>query len=127
MLKPTAEADMIFSPSADIAPSCQSFGQVLTLCGPDPLRCYASCEGVEVAVVGVTSTATIQAVRYWGEPIKSLKCVLVSKITGVRSCCSVKRKGQIQYKISYQPMATIKGRHQLHIKVEGQHIKWESI
>ena len=84
MLKPTAEADMIFSPSADTAPSCRSFGQVLTLCGPDPLRCYASCQGVEVAVVGVTSTATIQAVRYWGEPceepIKSLECVLVSKI-----------------------------------------------
>ena len=123
MLKPTAEADMIFSPSADIAPSCRSFRQVLTLCGPDPLRCYASCKGVEVAVVGVTSTATIQAVRYWGEPceepIKSLECVLVSKIT-VRSGCSVKRKGESQYKISYQP--TIKGRHQLHIKVEGQHI-----
>ena len=29
--------------------------------------------------------------------------------------------GQSQYQISYQP--TIKGRHQLHIKVEGQHIR----
>ena len=33
----------------------------------------------------------------------------------------VERRGESHYEISYQP--TIKGRHQLHIKVEGQHIR----
>jgi hypothetical protein len=42
-------------------------------------------------------------------------------ITGTRARCSVERRGQSQYEIRYQP--TIKGRHQLHIKAEGQHIR----
>ena len=33
----------------------------------------------------------------------------------------MERSGQSQYEISYQP--TIKGRHQLHVKVQGQHIR----
>ena len=52
---------------------------------------------------------------------KSLECELVSEIAGTRASCSVERRGQSQYEISYQP--TIKGRHQLHIKVQGQHIR----
>ena len=68
--------------------------------------------------------AILHAVSYEGkpceEPIKSLECELVFEITGTRTNCSVERRGQSQYEISYQP--TIKGRHQLHIKEEGQHI-----
>ena len=45
----------------------------------------------------------------------------MSEITGTRSSCSVERRGQSQYEIIYRP--TIKGRHQLHIKVQGQHIR----
>ena len=45
----------------------------------------------------------------------------MSEIAGTRASCSVERRGQSQYEISYQP--TIKGRHQLHIKVQGQHIR----
>ena len=55
------------------------------------------------------------------QKIKSLECQLLSEITGTRAGCSVERRGLSQYEISYQP--TIKGRHQLHIKVEGQHIR----
>ena len=50
-----------------------------------------------------------------------MECELASEITGTRTSCSVERRGQSQYEISYQP--TIKGRHQLHIKMEGQHIR----
>ena len=49
------------------------------------------------------------------------ECELLSEITGTRASCSVERRGQSQYKIGYQP--TTKGKHQLHIKVEGQHIR----
>ena len=45
----------------------------------------------------------------------------MSEITGTRASCSVERRGRSQYEISYQP--TIKGRHQLHIKVQGHHIR----
>ncbi len=53
--------------------------------------------------------------------MKSLQCELVSEITRATVRGSLKRRGQSQYEISYQP--TVKGKHQLHIKVEDQHIR----
>ena len=126
MLKPNTEADMVFSILADMTAMCQNYGQVLSESGvPDPSHCHITGNGLEVAAVGMKSTAILQAINFGGkpceEPIKSLECVLVSEIRGTRASCSVERRGQGQYKFSYQP--TIKGRHQLHIKMEGQHIR----
>ena len=117
MLKPNTEANMVFSALADMTAMCQNYGQVY--------ECHITGNGVEVAEVGVKSTAILQAINFRGKPceefIKSLECELASEITGTRASCSVERRGQSQYKISYHP--TIKGRHQLHIKMEGQHIR----
>ena len=124
-LKPSTEADLVFSALADLTAMCQSYGQVFASGSPDPSKCHTTGKGFEVAVVGEKSTAILHAVSYEGkpceEPIKSLECELASEITGTQASCSVERRGQSQYKISYQP--TIKGRHQLHIKVEGQHVR----
>ena len=104
---------------------CQSYGQVFPAGSPDPSKCHIAGKGAEVAVVGERSTAILQAINFEGKPfeesIKSLECELVSELTGTRASCSVERRGQSQYEISYQP--TIKGRHQLHIKAQGQHIR----
>ena len=82
-------------------------------------------KGLEVATVEERSSIILQAVNFKGqplkEPIRSSECELVSYITGSRTQGSVQTRGQSQYKINYQP--TIKGMHQLHVKVEGQHIK----
>ena len=55
----------------------------------------------------------------------SLEVDLVSELTGSKVIASVERsterRGQGQYVIRYQP--TVKGRHQLHIKADGQHIR----
>ena len=124
-LKPNTEADLVFSALADLTAMCQSYGQVFASGSPDPSKCHTTGKGLEVAVVGEKSTAILHAVSYEGkpceEPIKSLECELAAEITGTRASCSVERRGQSQYEISYQP--TIKGRHQLHIKVEGQHVR----
>ena len=124
-LKPSTEADIVFSALADLTAACKNYGQIFSSGSPDPSKCHATGKGLEVAVVGVKSTAILHAVSYEGKPfdkhIKSLECELVSEITGTRTNCNVERRGQSQYEISYQP--TIKGRHQLHIKVEGQHIR----
>ena len=124
-LMPNTEADMVFSALADLTAMCQSYGQVFTSGSPDHSKCHTTGKGFEVAVVGEKSTAILHAVSYEGkpceEPIKSLECELVSEITSTRASCSVERRGQSQYEISYQP--TIKGRHQFHIKVEGQHVR----
>ena len=122
-LKPNTEADMVFKALAHLTAMCRSYGQVFASGSPDPSKCHITGKGLEVAVVGAKSTAILHAVSYEGkpceEPIKSLECELVSEITGTRASCSVERR-QNQYKISYKP--TTKGRHQLHIKVKGQHV-----
>ena len=124
-LKPNTEADMVLSTLADLTAMCQNYGKVFTSGSPDPSKCHTTGKGLEVAVVGEKSTAILHAVSYESKPcekpIKLLECELVSEITGTRASCSVERRGQSQYEISYQP--TIKGRHQLHIKVEGQHVR----
>ena len=121
-LEPNTKADIVFSAPANMT---ENYGQVFSPGSPDPSKCHITGKGAEAAVVGEKSTANLQAMYFAGkpceEPMKSLECELVSEITGTRANCSVERRGQSQYEISYQP--TIKGRHQLHIKVQGQHIR----
>ena len=127
ILEPNAKADVIFSASADMPAVCRNYGQVFSPGSPDPSRCHITGKDGEFTVqVGERSTAILQAINFEGKPceepiMKSLKCEIVSEIADTRTSCSVERRGQGQYKISYQP--TIKGKHQLHIKVQGQHVK----
>ena len=115
---------MIFSALADLTTACENYGQILTV---DPSRFHITDKVSESAVVGVKSMAILHAVVNFGdeeymELIKSvLECELISEITHTRASCSVERRERNQYEISYQP--TIKGRHQLHIKVGGQHVR----
>ena len=108
---------------------CRNYGQVFSPGSPDPSRCHITGKGAEFTVqVGERSTAILQVINFEGkqceEPMmESLECEIVSEIADTRrSCCSsVVGRAQGQYKISYQP--TVKGKHQLHIKVQGQHVK----
>ena len=125
-LKPNTKADMVFSASADITTLCRGYGQVSTPTSPDPSKCHATGKGLEVGIVGQTSTAILQACNSKGEPctepVTSLECKLVSEMTSATATGSFKTlEGQNRYEISYQP--TIKGRHQLHISILGQPIR----
>ena len=122
ILKPNTEADIVFSAPADVSAVCQDFGEVLL--GkylPDPSKCLVTGRGVEAAVVEEASTVFLEVINFVGEsckvPIRVLESEVQSEISGTRAICSEERP----YKISYQP--TIKGRHRLHIKAEGQHIR----
>ncbi len=123
--KPNTEADIVFSSSPDVTAECHKIGIVFSSGSLDPSQCYATGKGLEVAVVGEKSTAIMEAIGYNGGPCEEvaqpLQCELVSELTGVTVRGSLERRGQRQYEISYQP--TIKGSHQLHIKVEDQHIR----
>ncbi len=126
LLKPNAEPDMIiFSTSLDVCVRCQQYGKIFSLGSPDPSRCHATGKGLEVAKVGEKSSAILHAVNYNGAPcevpIQSLQCELVSEKTHATVRGSLEKRGQSQYEISYQP--AIRGRHQLHIKMEDQHIR----
>ena len=123
-LKPNTEADMAFLALADLTAMCLSYGKVFASNSPDPSKCHMTVKGLEVAVVGEKSTAILHAISFEGKPcekpIESLEFELMSEITSTRESCSVERRGQSQYEISYQP--TIKGRHQFYIKVDSQHV-----
>ena len=110
------DADMIFLSSHGAAEACRAHGLVTT-------QCYTLSKVTDVATVGKTFTATF--IQHGEEAIEilieSLECELVSELTGTRARGSVERREQSQYEVSYQP--TIKGRHQLHIKVMGEHIR----
>ena len=125
ILKPITEADIAFSVSPDVTAVCQNYGELCAARDPDPLRCHATGKGLKEADVGKKSMALIQAFNYMGSPctefIKSLQCEVISDITGAIVQGSVERRGQNQYEINYQP--TIKGKNQLHIKLNSQHIK----
>ena len=124
ILEPSTDADIVFSARADMTSTCQNYGQVFVAGLPDPSKCHVAGKVAEVAV-GEKCTAILQAINFGGElcmeSIKSLECNYVSEVTGIGASCSVERSSQSQYEISYQP--TIKGRHQLHITVQGQHIR----
>ena len=81
-----------------------------------------SCTHECKLVSGITGSCTHECKLVSGSTGSCIhECKLVSGITGSCIHGSVERRGQSQYEIRYRP--TIKGRHQLHVKVEGQHIK----
>ena len=116
LMEPSKKADMEFFAPSDFMAACQKYGQVSAL---SLSKCNTTGQGTEGA------TALLQATDFQGqpyeEPILSLECELVSELTGTTTQGSIERLGQGQYEIRYQPI--IKGRHQLHIKVEGQNIR----
>ena len=132
-LELNTHADMIFSASEDTIAACQNFGDIgaQDKLEVDPSKCYATGKGLEAGILGEEASAFLQVVDFMGRAseiqINSFSnCELVSEITGIRVLGTLKRKKEknrckTRYRISYQP--TIKGKHQLHITVKGQHIK----
>jgi len=124
-LKPKSDADITFMASAEMVALCLDHGQVSASSLPVPSNCIATGKGVEAAVVGEMTTVVLKIKDSKEllclEPVESFECELVSSITGTRKNGQFRMKENGHYEIDYQP--TIKGRHQLHIKVEDQHIK----
>jgi tripartite motif-containing protein 2/3/tripartite motif-containing protein 71 len=125
MLPPCEPANVEFVASYDLAAACQQFGKVY-LKQASPEKCHATGKGLEVAKLGERATAVLHVVdnerHAYTIPVESLICELVSESTGEKIACSVKKiEASGQYEISYQ--ATSGRSHQLHIKVEGEHIK----
>ena len=124
MLPPCELANVKFIPSPELTQACQPFGRVF-LQQTSPEKCYATGKGLEVAKLGEEATAVLHVVdckeKAHIKPVEILTGELVSEITSEKIGCSMKKTDASQYEISYQ--ATSRGRHQLHVKVEGEHIK----
>ena len=123
-LSPCEHANIKFFASSKLELACQEFGEVY-LEEACPKKCTATGKGVEVAKVGERATAVLHVVDEQGKafstPVETVSCELVSEGDGKKTKCAVKKTESSQYEISYQ--APSRGRHQLHIKVEGENIK----
>ena len=118
-LEPKAEANIKFTSSTGTTEICLSHGSLNSSeLLPDPTQCYATGPGLEAAKVGVSASVVVQGVNFWGEPceVQTLQCKLVSEITGTPVTISTCLK-----EVKYAPK--VKGRNQLHIKINNQHIK----
>ena len=125
VLVPQERADIRFSAStSELTQTCQHFGKVYSH-PASPERCYATGKGLEVATVGEQATAILHAMDADGkeceQPLVNTSCELVSDAGGTTVKGAVQKKEKNKYTISYQP--THRGRHQLHIKVEGVPIR----
>ena len=125
VLAPQERADIRFSASTpELTQTCQQFGKVYTH-PVSPERCYATGKGLEVATVGEQATATLHAIDADGkeceQPLINTSCELVSDAGGPTVKAAVQKKEKNKYTFSYQP--THRGRHQLHVKVEGVPIR----
>ena len=124
MLHPCELADVKFAPLPDLTLPCQQFGDVYVpkVC---PEKCYVTGKGMEVAEVGERATAVLHVVDPKGEactvPVEAIFSELELKSTSKKIECLMNKTNINRYEISYQ--ATNRGRYQLHVKVEGEHIK----
>ena len=110
---------------SELAQTCKQYGEMYSN-KVSPEKCYATGKGLEVAEPGERATAVLHIADHKGKactrPTNArLRCKLVSDITSRKTKCSTKKIDDNQCEISFQP--TSRGRHQLHIKVEGEHIK----
>ena len=123
-LPPCEVPNMRFSPSPELAQNCRQFGTIRTS-NASPEKSYATGKGLEVAVRGEKATAIVHVCdeegRVCPEPVEPLTCELTSDTNRDKIKGSVKKRKDGQFEMSYQ--ANSRGRHQLHIKAKGEHIK----
>jgi DNA-binding beta-propeller fold protein YncE len=122
-LEPCATADVEFLPPTDIISVC---GQIFAPNLPDPLKCKLDAIFREPSMVGMECSANLHAINCKGAVckglIEQLECHLVSELSGTRLSCGIEKiKRGRQIEVTYRP--TTKGRHQLHIKAQDQHIR----
>ena len=122
-LEPEEAANLEFvSNQNELSRMCQQFGQVIA----NPVcheKCNAEGDGLKLAVVGETASATVQVANKNGEKCQhpvEVSCEVVSSDGSrqVRGKANKVRDGQ--YKISYLPQN--RGPHYLHIRVGDKHI-----
>ena len=90
-----------------------------------PKDCFVTGKGLETPEIGERAIAILYIVDQERKPyarkIETARCEVIHESTGNKLDCSIEKIDMNQYRISYQP--TSRGIHQLHIKVEGEHIK----
>ena len=128
-LVPSEEAKIKFSGRLDEIEDIivKNFGEVYSfdVC---PEKCSSNGLGLTFGTAGEKSSFIVKAATSRGdlckEEIHSIECEVVSEITDSTIFGNIEKRTEnliSLYEISYVPL--VKGRHQLHVKIEGEHIK----
>ena len=125
-LSPCESPNIAFLVSPEMAQNCKQFGEVCKV-NISAENSYATGKGLQIhaATSGEEAIVTVYICdiegRVCSKPVKSLTCELTSDNGHDEIKGTVKVIQAGKYEVSYQPRD--RGRHQLHIKVEGEHIK----
>ena len=126
-LLPQVSANLKFIPLPDLTLACTQFSEHYLENLVCPEKSYAIGKGLEVAEPDEKASAVLNVVNHQEKAYAGsveITCELVSESTGEKTDCSVKKtECSSQYEINYQATSQSRGRHQLNIKVEGEHIK----
>ena len=122
-LSPCEVANIGFVTSPNFAKDCQEAGELyLKACAE---KSYATGKGLKVAIVNEKATASVYALDYYGKPIicniHRMTCELTSDRDAKTIGGSIMKIKDNRYEISYHSAS--QGRHKLHIKFDGEHIK----
>ena len=125
ILEPVCKADMIFLTPTDLSTECQNFGVVSLPDFADASKSYVTLGHQDHIFVDKANKALLHAIDSSEQPCKrelqSLECELLSEPVGVKVNGTVERRGRSEYVLSYMP--AVAGRHQLHIRIDRQHIR----
>ena len=126
ILIPEEEANIALNADSELHHACEKFAKVavvVQLVCPD--KCYSTGNGLRGATVGEPANVTVHAIDQVGkeyrQPVKGIAAKLASCKVNSKVKCQVRRVGDGEYEIQYQPAT--RGRHQLHITIGGRSIK----
>ena len=124
ILAPKEEANILLVADSDLHHACEKFAEVIahSVC---PEKCYCTGHGIKSAKVEELETFIVHAInendKEYRLPVKSLSTELVSCKANAKVECQVRRVGESEYELQYQPVT--RGQHQLHIRIYGKSIK----
>ena len=119
ILTPKEEANMLLVP-VDIPGLNKACGKVVEECD----KFYISINEMETTTVGEVTTLTLHAIDEHAnmcQEVTNISSELVSCMDARTVKCQVRRDQDNKYKIQYQPAT--RGKHQLHIRINGRSIK----
>ena len=124
-LSPSESANVRFTVSSqELVSAYQQLGEVYVH-DISPEKSYATGKGLKAAYPCERATAILHVINNDGKaytsPVECVNCEVESECTGEKGKCAVKKIEGNRYEISYQ--ATHRGKHQLHVNVEGNYIK----
>ena len=124
-LPPCEVPNLRFSITPELMQKCKQFGKIYAYTKASSSKSYATGKSLQVAARGEKATAIVHLCNEEGrvspQTAESLTCELTSDTNSDKVKGLVKKIKESQFEISYKP--TSRGRHKLHIKLDGEHIK----